>query len=437
MKSLRYRLMVALLVGLMVGGAIGAAGIFWQSLDELNEQFDDRLRSICLNLRPESLARDPQIRDMEASDDIVVQLWSRDGELLFHSKEEDRAPIPTTSGFTTEHSSASSWRSYARRTSNAGYLQVAQKLSARNEIAASSAFQFVLPLLAILPLLALFTVWVVSRQLRPLRALAEQLQMRGALSRNVISLDRQAPTELMPVVGALNDLLARQADAARKQQAFLADAAHELRTPLAVVSLQLQRAQTSVTDGERQEALDALKRGVERTSRMVAQLLDLARSEQPAEESTHLAPVPFDHLVKAALAELHPLAMNKRIDLGMVESCSCAVFGDAENLRSVVINLVDNAIRFSPAGSRVDISLQCVEHMVELSVADMGPGIAAAHREHVFERFARADVANVGGTGLGLAIVRQVVLRHGGSITLDDGIDGRGLAVRIRLPIGA
>src|SRR3546814_254245 len=137
MKSLRYRLMVTLLIGLMVGGSIGAAGIFWQSLDELNEQFDDRLQSICLNLRPESLARDPQIRDMEASDDIVVQLWSRDGELLFHSIEEARAPIPTASGFTTESSRAGNWRSYARRTSNAGYLQVAQNLSARKEIAVS------------------------------------------------------------------------------------------------------------------------------------------------------------------------------------------------------------------------------------------------------------------------------------------------------------
>lgn len=436
MRSLRYRLMVTLLVGLLVGGVIGAAGIYWQSLDELNEQFDDRLQSIARNLRPDSLARDSQISDIEASDDIVIQLWSRDGELLFHSQEEERAPIPMASGFTNQTSANGDWRSYARRTSNAGYLQVAQKLSARNEIAASGAIQLMIPLLAILPMLALFTAWVVSRQLRPLLELAEQLQIRGALSRAAITLE-QVPTELAPVMAALNDLLARQADAARKQQTFLADAAHELRTPLAVVSIQAQRVQTSVGNVDQGEALSALKAGVDRATRMVSQMLELARNDLPTEDTTNLVPVQFDNLVKAVLAELHPLALNKQIDLGLVESVSCVVYGDKENLRSVIVNLVDNAIRYSPVEARIDIALKNAGNMVELSVCDMGPGIPVEQRERVLQRFSRADTANSEGSGLGLAIVRQVVLRHGGSIALDDGIAGAGLAVRVHLPVSA
>lgn len=439
MTSLRARMMFTLLAGLLSGGIAGAVGLYFQSIEELDELFDERLRALGDRLRPETLARDSPQGDPEEHDDIVVQLWSRDGQLLFRSSTEERAPAPSVSGFSSAPDDDDIWRSYAHRTAEGGFLQVAQELSERQEMAAASAFHLLLPLLAVLPLIAVFTAWTVSRQLRPLRVLAEQLRSRGALTQSVIVVP-QAPVELAPVVAALNQLLARQAEAAHQQRDFLADAAHELRTPLAVVSLQAQRAQQVIDPVERREALDALKRGVERATRLVTQLLALARTEPGAADvgaMTGLAPIDFEILLKTVLAELYPLAAEKQIDLGLTESRRCEIQGDAEDLRSLIVNLVDNAIRFTPSGGRVDVALKVADRRASLIVSDTGPGIPPERRRLVFERFVRHGTADIGGTGLGLAIARQVAERHGGSIVLEDGDAGCGLRARVSLPLAA
>lgn len=433
MTSLRYRLMFTLVAGLVLGGVVGAVGLYWQALEELDELFDDRLRAIGDNLRPDTLAGYSPDNGREDEDDIVVQRWSTDGQLLFRSSPEDRAPLPTAAGLATLSAHDDDWRSYARPTEGGGFIQVAQEFSARREMAADSAFRLLLPLLGVLPLLAAFTIWTISRQLRPLRVLTDQLQSRGAMTQSVIVLE-DAPVELAPVLGALNELLGRQAEAARKQQAFLADAAHELRTPLAVVSLQAQRAQKSVDADERREALDALRGGVDRATRLVTQLLDLARSERLASDVRDLAPLDLEYLLKTVLADLHPLAAQKRVDLGLASSCPCVVLGDAESLRSLIVNLVDNAIRFTPPEGRVDVSLRVTDRIANLIVSDSGPGIPPERRRDAFERFVRVGSADVGGTGLGLAIARQVSERHGGSIAMEDGESNCGLSVRVSLP---
>ncbi|MDO9451834.1 MAG: ATP-binding protein [Stagnimonas sp.] len=424
---------MTLLVGLFVGGAVASIGLYWQSMEELDELFDDRLKVIANNLTPQSLAQQAQVHLTEEDDDIVIQLWSREGLLTYASDLEDRAPIPAVAGATELLSGDDEWHMYSIATPDGGWLQVAQALSARKEMAAISAGRLLLPLLLILPLIGLFTAWAVSRLLRPLRSLAEQLQRHGAAKRSQVKVD-SVPRELTPVIDALNDLLARQAEAAQRQQAFLADAAHELRTPLAVVSLQVQRVQGAVSHSDRREAIDALKLGVDRASRLVAQLLALARSEPDTPQERCFATLDLEVLLKTVLAELYPLAAQKRVDLGLDESQSLSIHSDGEGLRSLLTNLLDNAIRHTPPGGKVDVSLKRAESYAELTVCDTGPGIAPERRQAVFERFVRDGTADSSGTGLGLAIVRQVVERHGGSITLEDGPDGSGLLVRVRLP---
>lgn len=433
-SSLRRRLVLTVLVSGMIGSLIAIFGLYRQAMEELNELFDERLQVIGNNLLPQTLGPDDHRTIDEAEDDIVVQLWAGNGRLLYASSTEGQAPMPSAAGLVTLHGPDDDWRSYGRAMPDGGWLQVAQGLSARHEIAVTTTMRLLLPLLSVLPLLALFTSFSISRLLRPLRTLADQLQ-RGVPYKRVRVVVDDAPKELGPVIEALNDLLARQADAAHRQQAFLADAAHELRTPLTVVGLQVQRAQQAGSPAERAEALEALKTGVDRATRLVTQLLALARSEPGASPDRPLQTLNLESLLKTVLAELYPLAANKQIDLGLVASQPCLVDSDGEGLRSLITNLVDNAIRHTPARGRVDVSLQAVGSRACLLISDTGCGIAADRRQAVFERFVREGEADATGTGLGLAIVRQEVERHGGSIALEDGVSGRGLAVRVLLPL--
>lgn len=435
-SSLRRRLVLTMLVGGMIGSLIGIFGLYWQAVEELNELFDDRLQAIGNNLAPQTLGPGDQRTVDEAEDDIVIQLWAGDGSLKYASSAEEQAPIPSAAGLVTLRSPDEDWRSYSRAMPDGGWLQVAQELSARREIAATTTLRLLLPLLGVLPLLAVFTSLGISRLLRPLRTLADQLQRGGPYKQVRVVVD-DAPSELGPVIEALNDLLARQADAARRQQAFLADAAHELRTPLTVVGLQVQRAQQARSPAERSDALEALKSGVDRAARLVTQLLALARSEPGVSPERPLRTLNLESLLKTVLAELYPLAANKEVDLGLVTSQPCMVDSDGEGLRSLVTNLVDNAIRHTPAGGRVDVSLQADAVQASLLISDTGCGIAPDRRQAVFERFVRDGEADASGTGLGLAIVRQEVDRHGGSIELEDGVSGCGLAVRVLLPVAA
>lgn len=434
MTSLRRRLVLVLVIGLLVGGAAGGMGFYWQAVEELGEMFDDRLVGINQALNPQTFeaAGIAAEKSDEDGEDIVIQHWGADGRLLYHSSVTDRAPRPQASGLRTLETRAG-WRSYSRAMPDGTLLQTAQALSARRELAAGTALRMLLPFGLLLPALAAFMAWTVSRQLHPLRALARHLQRRKVLEISAISVP-DAPAELAPVVDALNQLLTRQAQAAQQRQVFLADAAHELRTPLAVVSLQAQRVQDASTYRDRREANQALQQGVERTNRLVSQLLALARSES-AVTALQLAPLDLEQRLREWLAALIPLAEAKGVDLGLISADTCTLLADREGLRSAITNLVDNALRHTPSGGRVDVSLRVVGRVAVLTVADTGPGIPAAMRKTMFDRFAQGAYGDNGGSGLGLAIVHRVVDQHGGKVELEGGEAGTGLLVQVSLPV--
>lgn len=433
--SLRRRLVLALLAVLVAGGALASAGLYAMAFRQQGEVFDERLRALSFNLPVEAMLQMPRVVEDEAAEGIVVQIWRRDGVLLWSSGRRP-APISARIGMYDLEVAGERWRSFTRLVRDDLVLQVSQDLEARERRAAAEALRLLVPLLVLLPVLALVGGWIVSVQLAPLRRLAALVQSRGTDDHAPIVLD-EAPRELAPVLASLNDLMERQAQASRRRREFLADAAHELRTPLTAVRLQAQHAEAAKTADERNQALSALRGGVDRATHLVAQLLDLARSEgrAPGAERAHVA---LDRLIREVVAQRHPLALARGIDLGVEDAHPAMVLGDREALVSLVGNLVDNAIAYTPAPGRVDVSLHVDGTWAELRVQDTGPGIEPQRRAALFDRFVRGGQGDVAGTGLGLAIAQRVARTHGGIIELRDRPDGReGICAVVRLPIGA
>jgi len=303
---------------------------------------------------------------------------------------------------------------------------------AREEIVEALGDALVWPLAAALPALAL-AVWLgVGAGLRPLGALRRELGRRGPQDLAPLQ-PAHAPSEIAPLVDELNRLFARIGEALERERRLTADAAHELRTPLAVMSTQAQVARRAASDAARAEALDALVAGAERAARLVEQMLTLARLEsgQPpgAAQSVALRP-----LARAVLAEAAPFALGKGIELALDEGDAVPVPGHRALLEVLLRNLVDNAVRYTPAGGAVRVAIGADRSRALLEVVDDGPGVPAQALGRLGERFHRLAPEQERGSGLGLSIVRRIAELHGGRVRFSPGAGGRGLAVRVELP---
>jgi len=233
----------------------------------------------------------------------------------------------------------------------------------------------------------------------------------------------------------MNDLLVRLQASVERERAFIADAAHELRTPLTALHLQVQTLREAAPGPERDEAVQRLQAGVERATRLVEQLLALAREERGGARQRE--PVEICSLVRDVVEDLLPLADARDVDLGVTRADPVVVDGNRDALRVLVRNVLDNAIRYSPPGGQVDVSVELDARAgprALLVVTDQGPGIAPAERERVFDRFYRVPGTAAGGSGIGLALVRSIARHHGGDVRLDDATSGTGLRVQVDLP---
>jgi two-component system, OmpR family, sensor kinase len=431
MRSIRNQLLFWL-VAIVVAG-VGVAGwlIYRQALAEANELFDYQLQEIAAALPSEPFSQIFGAHN-DADEGIVIQIWSRTGALMYYS--HPRAPLAPRAelGFSTERTERGDWRVYGAIVGD-NVVQLAQPLSVRNRLAANVALRTLWPLIVLLPLLGLAVWIIVGRGLAPLARVARALEARSPQALDPLP-DRRLPLEVQPLVRALNGLLARLTEALDTQRAFVADAAHELRTPLAAVQIQSQLVARAQDAESRREALGDLQAGVTRATRLAEQLLALARAE-PIEGAVK-EPVDLRTLLADCVAAHTPLAQRRGVDLGFEEAEPATIKGDADALRAMFGNLLDNAVKYTPQGGRVDVTMRrgpegrpCVQ------IGDSGPGIPAEERERVFGRFyrdasarARSDVA---GSGLGLAIVRRAAAQHGAAIELEDAPLG-GLLVTIR-----
>jgi len=308
-------------------------------------------------------------------------------------------------------------------------IQVSQPLAIRRKLAADAAWAAVLPLLAVAPFMAAAAWWLTALALRPLQRVAEGVRPRDEQSLQPLPA-AGLPDEVAPLVAALNALLQRLGQSLEAQRAFVADAAHELRSPLTALKLQLQLLKRAGSDAERAAAADTLGAGIERTARLVEQLLTLARTE-PGADAAALQRLDLSELVRRSVADTVPLALARGTKLELMADAPVQVDGDRAALAALVRNLADNAVRYSPPAARVELRVSMPEGVPMLQVDDAGPGIPPAERERVFDRFYRRGLADEPGTGLGLAIVRGVAQRHGASVTLGESPLG-GLRVTLR-----
>jgi len=436
MNSIRKKLLRWLLISQLLAASLAGVITFFYVRSEIEDMFDDRLRQIAYSVPTAGnfvLPVSPQLNSLrDDDDDIVIQIWGDNGALLLQLNRREGTPGLAAEGFSNHWSKGKFWRSFVLRHGER-LVQVSQPFSARLEVSTGVAMGAIAPVLVLVVVLGLL-VWIsIGQGLRPLTQLTAALRYRRPYSLEPLA-DDYLPDEIQPLVSALNELLERLGEALDGQRKFIADAAHELRTPLAAVQLQAQLLQRVQNKEDRIQALAQIRAGTDRASHLVHQLLTLARME-PEDWQRPFAPVDLSALMKSVVGEQAAAALSREIDLGVGRDEPLVISGDAESLRVMLGNLVDNAVRYTPPGGRVDVSLKKATGFARFEVMDTGKGIPAAERSQVFARFYRRPGTQELGSGLGLAIVQEVVVRHGGKILLAEGDNGIGLKVVVDLPI--
>ena len=364
MRSIRARLLGWLFAGVLLVGVVGGLIVYRNALLEADAFFDYHLRQTALILRDEpveySLAQ--QLPSSDAAYDFVVQVWTLDGLRIYLSRPHSVLPNTTTLGFSTVSTNEGLWRVFGAQ-ARTKVIQVAQPMRIREQQAVDLALKTLRPFALLLPVLGIL-IWIaVGSALQPLQRLTTLVKARHVNALDPLPNDR-LPEEVRPLVDALNELLVRLGGALDRERAFMADAAHELRTPLTALHLQMGTLARAANEVERNDAMEQLSAGMQRAIRLVEQMLSLARQEPRVEPSR--VPVPLADIARDVVTELVPLADAKQIDLGISSSQPETVLGDPDALRTLTRNLVDNAVRYTPAGGRVTCRWKVVAHRLEL-----------------------------------------------------------------------
>jgi signal transduction histidine kinase len=426
MNSLRLRLLLAVLAMVLVAAGVMGAITYRNVRAETETLFDYQLRQMALSLRDQGEIAAGQADALaDEQFDFVVQIWGVDGRSIYATRHHDELPSQALLGLADVVVKGQTWRTFSV-VSAERVIQVAQPVVIRERLAANAALRSVAPLLLLAPVMALLAWWLVSLMLAPLRRVAADVDRRGEQLLSPLSVDG-LPQEVSPLVAAFNALLQRLAASFDTQRAFVADAAHELRSPLTALKLQLQLLQRAPEGPAREAAVQALAGGIDRAARLVEQLLALARSE-PGAAALPMAEVDLTELAREALAEVLPLALAKGSTLELQAAGAAPVRGERAALLALVRNLADNAVRYAttsastsaPPGAQVVLRVLQEGGHTLLQVDDSGPGIPPSEHERVFDRFYRRSNSDEPGTGLGLAIVQSVARQHGARVSLSE-----------------
>jgi two-component system OmpR family sensor kinase len=433
-QSLRLRLILLLGVAILLASALQFATSFEAATEEAGKLFDYHMQRMALAFQQGGFeqadwysAQGPS----QISFDFVIQVWGDDSTRVVQSRDYVILPRQGKLGYSTATLANGAWRVYAVQ-SGSRTVQVAQKLSTRRERAFSLALHSVWPVIPVSLLLFAAAWWAISSALSPLNRIGRELAGRSIDSLEPVSA-AAVPTEVARLVNELNSLLGRVAQGLQSQQRFVADAAHELRSPITALKLQVQTLLRSRDDTSRTQAIQRLLGGVDRASRLVEQLLVLAR-EEPAASATSPGETILAESITQALVDVAPFAATRQIDLEHVVLPDLTVVGDPSSLQILVRNLMDNAIRYTPEHGTIRIALTGGAETATLTVEDSGPGIAPVDRLRVFDRFYRVPGTSPTGSGLGLAIVRVIADRHGAVVALADSTLG-GLCVQVVFPL--
>ncbi len=443
-RSLRQRLLFIL------GGSITVAWLataFFSYLDTrqlIDEMLDTHLEQsadllvVLLDRLPQGDLAETMLHDPDPDADQMIAFRVRTGAGGSSGNSVGSPTFPTENwqpGFHDATSVGQIWRVFGTSDSTGRLVEVALRHDVKRKFADLVAVHILHPLWVAIPLLA-GLIWLsVLWGLRPLRDITSAVERRSPDDMQPLGVG-SAPNEIRPLLEALDRLFARIALLLDGERRFAADAAHELRTPLAAIKTHAQVARQERDSEKRAAALDGVIEGAGRSTRLVAQLLVLSRVDQDAAAGA-TGPVNLADLVVECVAEAAPVAAAKGIDLGIADtSCDPAeVTGNADLLRILLRNLLDNAVRYTPAEGEVSVSVEILDHTVLLRVRDSGPGIPAGLRERVFDRFYRVAGSGQQGCGLGLSIVARIAGLHGGSVAFEDGAGNSGATVVVTLPV--
>lgn len=377
--------------------------------------------SVWTELDEQVLEDDPESRIFIASISKAA-----DGRGFIQKPQSPPVLINISEGFQAASIEGESWRLYTHTLPSGQKIAVGQQAAVRNEIAINSALSTLLPMLALIPILMILVRIIIRKVLAPILELSRQLDQRNNTNLQLLP-EKDLPDEIMPFVASINSLMQRVGDFLGQQRRFIADAAHELRSPLTALTLQAENLDHADSTQERSDRLQKLRSGLARASSLLEQLLALARQQSSTDSAARVDP---DRLVRQALEDLMPMATAKEIDLGCTRLEKVVVNAPAEALSVLMRNAVDNAVRYSTVGGKVDVELYLEGDEVVFQVSDNGPGIPVGEDERLFEPFYRVLGSDETGSGLGLAIVRSIADRLGGAVTLRNRENGKGALFR-------
>ncbi|MEO5862791.1 MAG: ATP-binding protein [Burkholderiales bacterium] len=431
--SIRQRLLLWLLSAVSLAIAVAGVSVYHRARVEANQLFDYQLKQIALTVQDQVSDESNVMGSLEEEIDydFVIQVWTEAGVKRYFSHPHKALPPRTDPGYQTVRTDEGEWQVFSMA-SGGLLIQTAQPLDIRAQLATSLALRTMMPALWLLMGLAVLIWFIVGRGLRPLEQLALAVRERNPELLHPIP-EAHLPAELKPLAMALNDLLQRLDRAMKTQRDFVADAAHELRTPLTALQLQAQLAERAGTDAERTLGFSYLREGLKRATQLVQQLLMLARQEAGVTH-TLLARIDLSSLVTNVISEHAPLAQAKGIELRVNAEGAYDVRGDANALRIMISNVIDNAVQYTPQMGAIDVVLSRKDGRSTLDISDTGPGIPGEERLRVFDRFYRREGSAGSGSGLGLAIVKRIADTHGVETLLSDRLSGAGLRIRFTFP---
>jgi two-component system, OmpR family, sensor kinase len=426
--SLRRRLLWLVLAAIAFASVLQASSTYRTALQQADAMFDYHLQEVA-----RSVHGGVPFAPGEDQYDFFVQIWGPDGAQIFRSRGA-ALPSQAVLGFSDTTFNGVRYRVYSLLTPE-HTVQIAQDLDARQARARSLALRAVLPIALLAPLLMMAVGWLISRSLAPVERMRKQVAGRAADDLSPLP-DAGLPLEVLPLVRELNLLFERVRRAFSAQQEFVADAAHELRSPLTALKLQAQALRRAHDDASREAAIARLNDGIDRAIQLMGQLLVLAREDGEAGAPGRVQQLDLQEVARQAVADVLPQAQAKRIDIGLASAePSLLVRGQAEPLHIMLRNLLDNAVKYTPEDGQVDISLAMLEGAPVLAVEDSGPGIPETERERVFDRFYRAADVRAPGSGLGLAIVKAIAGRHGATVRLGRSDKLGGLKAEVRFSL--
>ena len=427
------RLALWLTLGILMFAAASGVFAFLTVYHEATEFMDDELRQVAALLErhklpiPEDTAVSELSSSIKTKTAIVVRKLGSDavGSLL------PELPPDMPGGLQTIRSDGHEWRLFVTTRQPGERFAAGQRVILRNDIARQGAVAALLSLLLVMGFAAAGSCLIIRHVFTPVRALAKLVDQREDLDLTLLE-THHVPSEILPFLEAVNRMLTRVNRAVETQRRFVADAAHELRSPLTALSLQAEHLAAADMSPQARERLARLGQGLNRARDLLAQLLALARAQANPREDMRAESLSL--LLRQILEDMMPLAEARNIDLGVLSLDEATIQTPPHALAVILKNLLDNAIRYTPPGGRVDISASCADESVILVITDTGPGIPPAERERVFEPFYRLPGHDVTGSGPGLAIAKTLTTQLGGTIHLTDAPEGPGLRVIARFP---